>query len=233
MRLFKKSKPAGRLGLEVSPFGMSVALLQAHDDEGDRERCECGAFEGTNLAELASEVGNWASDRDVLEAPCRVVLHPSYYSLYFVERPEGIEDADVDEAVKWKVKDLIDDSLENVVIDTFPVPDDAFHGRSRMLYAVTARRALIEEIAASLEDVGMEIESIDITELVTTGNVLRKLDEEGRATAMLRMRKSFCRVLRVARGMRGARQRPNFGGSGQLRSHGGNRQSRLWALGGR
>ena len=216
MRLFKKSKPAGRLGLEVSPFGMSVALLQAHDDEGDRERCECGAFEGTNLAELASEVGNWASDRDVLEAPCRVVLHPSYYSLYFVERPEGI-----------------DDSLENVVIDTFPVPDDAFHGRSRMLYAVTARRALIEEIAASLEDVGMEIESIDITELVTTGNVLRKLDEEGRATAMLRMRKSFCRVLRVARGMRGARQRPNFGGSGQLRSHGGNRQSRLWALGGR
>ena len=81
--------------------------------------------------------------RDALDAPCRVVLHPSYYNLLFVEHPDGIEDADVDEAVRWKVKDLVEESLESVIIDTFPVPEDAFKGRSRMLYAVAARRALI------------------------------------------------------------------------------------------
>ena len=189
MRLFNKSKPAGRLCLEVSPFGMSVALLRDESEPGEREHCECDSFEGTNLVDLAAEVKAWANDRRVLEAPCRVVPHPSYYSFYFVERPEGIEDADVDAAVKWKVKDLIDEPLENVMIDTFPVPADAFHGRSEMLYAVAARRALIEEIAVALEDVGMQIEAIDITELVA-GNVLRKVDREGRATALLRMRRS-------------------------------------------
>lgn len=191
MRLFnsfKRQMPAGRLGLEVSPFGMSVALLQDNAPR-ERERCDCCAFEGTNLVDLANEIRAWALARGALEVPCQVVLHPSYYSLYFVERPEGIEDDDVDDAVRWKVRDLIDESLDNVIIDTFPVPEDAFNGRSSMLYAVSARRALIEEIASTLEDVGLQIEGIDITELAA-GNVLARLDGDGRSTAMLRMRKS-------------------------------------------
>ena len=63
MRFFARSKAKnGRLGVEVTPFGASVAWLAGPEGSADgRGRCECAAFEGTDLVVLAASVREWAT----------------------------------------------------------------------------------------------------------------------------------------------------------------------------
>ena len=107
-----------------------------------------------------------------------------------MERPEGVGDDDLNEAVKWKIRDLLDEAIENVIVDSFPIPEDAFHGRSKMLYVIAARRGLIEEIATAFEEAGLDLVSLGVTELAAERMLQLLGDEEKAGVALLRMRNS-------------------------------------------
>ena len=92
------------------------------------------------------------------------VLSPQDYQLILIEAPV-VEAAELKEALRWRVKDLVSYDISTAVIDCFPVPEDAYRGRSSMAYAVVMPMAMSERIETFVSAAGLSLDTIDIPEL--------------------------------------------------------------------
>jgi MSHA biogenesis protein MshI len=180
---FKKSV-SGALGLEVSPFGVAIAHL-SDDSEDGLTKADCGHFEGS-LEHCAADLERWINDRSLQQMDLQIVLHPSLYTLYFVDRPD-VDDADLAEAVRWKVKDLVETPLKDLVIDAFAVPDDAYRGVQKKVYVVAVQREVLEEQISILKKLSVEIQGVSISELADRA-ILKVINDDQAGSALLRLR---------------------------------------------
>ena len=178
----------GVLGLEVGPYGIAMAWVdRSHDMSGGT--CECHYIEGNDLAKNGAVLKRYLTDESLLKMPTHVILHPSMYDIFFVDRP-AVEDHELADAVRWLMKDLIDTPLKDLVIDAFAVPDDAYRGKEKKVYAVSTRKNFLEEIISTVKQSGFVLKSIGIDELAVM-NILGSVHQENTGSAaMLRMRKS-------------------------------------------
>jgi MSHA biogenesis protein MshI len=185
----RKKKRAGRLGIEISPVGIAVATIKPGTDD-DKEACECYFIEGTDLAENGRALKQYINNMECQDLPTNIVLHPSMYKLFYVRRPD-VDEADLSDAVKWQLKDQIDGSLSNVLVDCFSLPEDAFRGSDKMVYAVVAERSLVEEATRAALDARVDVKSVDICELAMRNIVnMLEADTKGAGAALLHMRNS-------------------------------------------
>ncbi len=81
-----------------------------------------------------------------------------------VEAPE-VDPSELKQAVRWRVKDLIDFHIDDAILDVFDIPGQVVRGRGRMMYVVAARSALLSQRIALLEGLSLRLEAIDIAEL--------------------------------------------------------------------
>ncbi|MFT4798661.1 MAG: MSHA biogenesis protein MshI [Candidatus Azotimanducaceae bacterium] len=182
-RLFKKSIP-GSLGLEVSPFGVAAAYL-FKDKAGDKDEVICRYFEGS-IENSRDELEKWIVALGDQRVEAQVVLHPTMYSVYFVDRPE-VEDAELSDAVRWKIKDLVDAPLKDLIVDAFVVPEDAYRGNQKKVYAFATDKSLLEDIVAQLRELPITLLGITISELADLALLNRLHDDRG-GVALLRLR---------------------------------------------
>jgi MSHA biogenesis protein MshI len=184
-RFFQKSVP-GKLGLEVSPFGVAAAYL-APSADGGLDAGSCAYFGGSAAEEHASLL-QWIEDRSIEQVRTQVVLHPTMYNIYFVDRP-AVEDSELAEAVQWKIKDLVEQPLKDLIVDAFPVPEDAYRGSQKKVYAVSIAKSLLEDTVAQLNKLPIKLEGISISELADRAMLNRFYEDRGGA-ALLRLRSS-------------------------------------------
>ena len=182
-RLFRKSIP-GSLGLEVSPFGVAAAYL-IKDKAGGKDKVDCRYFEGS-LESNRDELRNWIEALGDQRVDAQVVLHPTMYAVYFVDRPE-VEDDELSEAVRWKIKDLVETPLKDLIVDAFAVPEDAYRGNQKKVYAFATDKSLLEDIVAQLRELPITLLGITISELADLALLNRLHDDRGGA-ALLRLR---------------------------------------------
>ena len=119
---------------------------------------------------------------------CNFVLSPRDYNLYLIEAP-AVEAAELRSAVRWKIKDLLDMPVEDAVIDIFPVPEDAFQGRSKMLYAVAAQKSRIEFVIELVNRSGLNLSVIDVPEMALL-NVASEFLEDRNGLAFMDLRRA-------------------------------------------
>lgn len=180
---FKKSV-SGVLGMEVSPFGVALAYLSEEQRDG-LARAECHFIEATG-SELVSDITSWIEQRNLQRIGVQVVLHPTLYHLYFVDRPD-VEDENLSEAVRWKIKDLVDEPLKGLVVDAFALPEDAYRGAQKKVYVVAMSRAVLREQVKLLEKLPVTIKGIGISELADRA-ILSYLHLDPGGAALLRLR---------------------------------------------
>lgn len=147
----------GRIGLAVGPDGWTVVAVSA---DGDIEHCQLYIDIGDpqHFIETLVEQQQWQG------RPCTVVLHPLYYQMLLVEAP-SVPDDEMAAAVRWRVKELLDFSVDEAAIDFFRLPDDAYRGRKKMLYAIAMRKASLQSLIAPIESGGLAVDNVDIAEL--------------------------------------------------------------------
>ena len=181
-RLFKKRAAVGALGLEISPFGYALARVY---DAGEGERhCECHYIEGTDIEVLA----DYVKQREYQHMPLHAVLHPTMYDINFMDRPE-VEDDELADALRWKLKDIIETSVNDLIVCAFAVPDDAYRGLQKKAYAVSMHKELLDGIVQDLQKLDVEIQSIGIGELHDR-NIVALTGEEMGGTGLLHLRSS-------------------------------------------
>lgn len=179
------------LCLEVRPDGIAWAMSPGMVNQRVGF-VEClPAKREAALSALVSEQG-WAGVRTTL------VLPLDKYQVFQLERPEGIDDAELGDALKWKLKDFLDFSPTDAVSDVFPFPSDAARGRGELVNVVAARKSLVTEQIGLVRSSGLELVAVDVAELALR-NLVARLDPQGRGVALVHLRDAYGQMV-IAKG---------------------------------
>lgn len=96
---------------------------------------------------------------------CATMLRPGEYQFLLVEAP-NVPAAELKNAIRWKVKDMVDYRIDDATIDVLDIPpaDAAAASRARPMYAVAARNDLLQGRIRELESARIPLSVIDIPE---------------------------------------------------------------------
>lgn len=181
----KKSAGSSRvLGLNMYAEGCALAIVdQSNTDRPVVTGVHWCAFDGA--ADKASVLRQAVRTLKARGLPVIATLPGSCYSLVQLEAP-ALEQEELREAMRWRVKDLIDFPVEEAVIDVFELPASRRPGAPALVYAVVAKAAEVEKLSGLLLEAGLEIEAIDIAEMAIR-NLALHLDRPGRPRAYLQL----------------------------------------------
>lgn len=157
-------------------------------DTGERIALDCCEVleAGDSWSARAELLSQKIRESGLAQARCNLVLTPEHYQLFMMEAPK-VPAEELREAVKWKVKDLISEPLDQVVIDVMPLAEDCGRAGQRLIYAVVAKRAFIEDAVVMVAKSGLLLESIDIDEMAIR-NLGSRLATDKRGVAMVVLR---------------------------------------------
>ena len=193
--LRQQSLPQNQLGLSLMPGGLSLASVQRTAGATPRLiRCEYyplsrQADPGLTLRTVVLQSGMESA------ANFRLVLNPDEYQLHLVESPD-VPDSELREAVRWRIRDLIDFPVDEAAIDVFDVPQQAGTGREtgKMMCVVVARNPVIAQKAAMVNRSGGQLDVIDITDLALR-NVLSLTAADATGVALLFVEPAYSLIL--------------------------------------
>jgi len=155
--------------MELSPTGRPAVRV-----------CESSPKKGSDVETLA-RLRKSLKPRGVR---CASLLLAGQYQMQLVEAPTVPAD-EVKQAVRWKLKDLLDYPVDAATVDVIPVPSDATGvGRAQYVYAVSARNENIGAHMRLFHAARFPLEAIDVPEMAQR-NIARLFEEPNRGVAML------------------------------------------------
>jgi MSHA biogenesis protein MshI len=179
--MFSKSKPAGSIAVCLYPDRVDVASATMSAMVGTRpvlqmlESYERGSDDFEALKRLSKQ-------HNLGRSSVITLLPAMQYQVVSVEAP-NVPKAEIKEAVRWQIKDLIDYPVEQATIDVMEVPTAA-SGRPATLLAVAAKNEVVERLMRSFNSSGAGLEVIDIYEMAQR-NIAALCEEKDRGLAML------------------------------------------------
>ena len=115
---------------------------------------------------------------------CTTILAVGEYQLLQVEPPD-VPVAELKEALRWRIKDMISYPVESATIDVLKIPADAAAvGRTKQAFAVAANNNVIEPRMSLFDQAKVPLLAIDIPELAQR-NISALFEEENRGLALL------------------------------------------------
>ncbi|SFR84913.1 MSHA biogenesis protein MshI [Marinobacter daqiaonensis] len=182
-KLLNRSRSHHRISMEVRPDGIAWAVGGNSGEPG------VGFIECTPAKRLGA-LQDFVAHRKLSGGKVELVLPLDQYQVFQLERPEGVEDTELADALKWKLRDVLEFSPSDSVSDVFPFPEDAARGRGELVNVVAARRSLVAELVALVTDADLDLVGIDIAELALR-NLVARLDGSGRGAALVHLRDRF------------------------------------------
>lgn len=144
------------LGLELHE-GQVFAVLRDGSGVLDSFRSEEGQ---PGLEQLSA----WLQQNNYSLMNVTITLDHREYELHLVEAP-AVDDDELSDALRFRMKDLINQPLENQVIQAFRLPADAYRGRMDMAFAVAIERSRIRMLVDWCEQQQLRLNEITIPEL--------------------------------------------------------------------
>lgn len=165
LSLFRKASKGtnGLVGVYVSATGIAIAQAKPAV-EGKHQLLVCDYIAADTQASQTRLLSAAVSRLGLQGAAVNLVLPPSKYHLLMVE-PPPVPDEEMKEAVRWRIKDLIDFDVESAAVDFFRIPEQAFRGRSPMIYVVVARRSVINDAQTLIGEAGLTLKFVDAAQL--------------------------------------------------------------------
>lgn len=156
----QRTREPGWLAVSMQPGGFNFAHgVYASGKKCAITRSGSRAFEGPpkELERVAKALG-------VERYQCLTVLSPADYQLLLVDAP-NVPSTELKNAVRWKIKDMIDYHLDDATIDVLDIPaDPSSAGRGHTMYAVTARNEVIQGCIERFTSAHIPLSVIDIAE---------------------------------------------------------------------
>ena len=161
------------VGVELDESTTSLAIVYDSDDQG------IAACMETPIGDLASEI--FAAG--LSGAACNIVLSPGDVMIMQSPKP-SVPEEEVDEALRWSIRDALDFPVDDAVIEHFDVPEDALRGKSPVANVVVARRGRLLEELQLVRSAGLVVNAIDVPELALR-NLLSRYVEPGKTIGLL------------------------------------------------
>ena len=183
MGLFTKTKKiAGWMAVSFQEEGVCVANVNRTPSA--KPMVESVTFFPAAKSSNAAPLEKLAKDLHAERYQCLTLLAASEYQLLSVDAPNVPSD-ELRTAIRWRLKDMLDFHIDDATIDVLDVPiDKNTPVRTRSMYAVAARNALIKERQALFGAAKIPLSVIDIPEMAQR-NISALFEPEGRGLALL------------------------------------------------
>lgn len=185
MYFLKRQQANALVGIEFSSDGIAVATKLNTADKTDVFKSICFLNCDTEEENQQDQLMDFVKTQGLLKATCNVVLPSDAYQLSLLETPD-VPDAELRDAIRWRLKDLLDIPLEEAAIDVFPLPQDGTRSGKPMSYVVSAQLSYIKKIIDLINQAGLKLNAIDIAELALR-NVAQWCDHGERGVAVVRI----------------------------------------------
>lgn len=152
------------VGVDFSTAGVAFAHIQRPATQ-QPYLAHCDFIPAETGVDLADLLRARLLKLGLLGVPCNLVMGSGSYQLILGEAPK-VPAEELAEALRWRIKDLVQFPIAEAVVDAFFLPEDSARGTNRMAYAVAAQRKNIEAAVAAIAETGLELKNIDIPELV-------------------------------------------------------------------
>jgi MSHA biogenesis protein MshI len=182
-----RAQPQSLIGLELQADGLALAVkvFQNQLPHISRLTFLSGADDSVRFQQLHEYVRK----NKLKNKPCNLVLPESRYQLYLLEAPD-VPPAELSNAMKWRLKDLVTQPLDQLAIDVFYVPNDSARGNRKMIYVVVVNKIYLQELIEHIRQSGLKLLAIDIAELALRNLAIHLIDPqfEQRGVAIARLR---------------------------------------------
>lgn len=181
MRFFKKNKRKGWSALKFGGAYVSYAHVERNNG---KPVVTDWAHQSLDL-DGAGVMQTFADEHQLDARRCVNLLSRSEYQLLQIEAVK-VPAAEVKQAVRWAIKDMLDCPVTNATIDVLDIPaDQANPSRQRYMLAVATRNEVVRDRVVRLIDhASIGLEAIDIAEIAQR-NVAALLEQQGRGLALL------------------------------------------------
>jgi MSHA biogenesis protein MshI len=174
------------LGAAIRASGVVLAGFDRQPAKGGRPRLLFSEFRHCiEFPEQIAAFQELVEKRKLHGMRINLVLQPDEYQLLRAEAPP-VEFAEMREAMRWRVKDMIEFSPDEASLDVFQVPPNRRQEKSSLIYIAVARRSLIEKKVNAVNEADLKVASVDIPELVLR-NVLMLMPDTGQGVVVLRI----------------------------------------------
>lgn len=147
----------------------------------------------TEADEQARALARTVADLGVKGCRASVTLPLGSYHLMQIERPP-VDEAELVDAARWRIKGQLDYPVEDAVIQVFAVPQSE-NQRTPLLNVVAAPQRTIRELTALVKRAGLALQRVNIVELAVRDLVNRVTDrEEPVATVFLNARQGVIQI---------------------------------------
>lgn len=196
----RKSAGKDRVGIGFCHDGVALVRL-SKDADGMPQLTEClwETALGDNRLPVLEKL---LDDERFQGSPCYMSLEHQAYQLLQIETPD-VPEAELADALRWRIQDLIDYPVEEALLDSFPQPPS----RQATTFAVAARIDQLRPRVDAVTSAGLELCAIDIPELALRNlSSLFPEDEHGLAFLHLVGRQGLVMLVReqtlyLARGL--------------------------------
>ena len=184
LRWLKRTKSVadGALGIALQANGLALARVCRRDGRVELPVCEPIVAPPAALGEALRERVEALSLGGM---PVNLLLASADYQLLLVERP-AVPPAELRAALRWRIRELVSEPLDSLVVDAFALPDDAYRGRTPMAYCAALARARMQALAELAAGAGLRLASIDIPEMALR-NLGLLAGAEGQNLAVLQL----------------------------------------------
>jgi MSHA biogenesis protein MshI len=187
-----KVQNKGTVGISYLPQGISVAVA-SHTENNKLRLNYCEFIPTLSIAEQHTALRELVARHSLHEYDCHLVLSIDNYRRVNIEAPTVAEN-EMNEAIRWKITDLIDFPIDKATIDYYSAPVSMRANSGKMLEVVASPNELIKELSDKSKQVGLQLKVIDILETVLR-NLAVLLPENKRGVALLYLQESSGTIL--------------------------------------
>lgn len=154
--------------LIVSLEEQECRIQQFQSQNQQIHQLAAGNFNYQDEKQLAENFSLWCKQNNIRGIACRWNLSRTHYQTFNIDPPNVLA-KEMDQAIKWQIKDLIEANIEQVLVSHYrPALPDA---PNNQIVAVVVSKTLVETLIQVTLQAGLELESIDVEEL-TIGHAL-------------------------------------------------------------
>ncbi|MES2674853.1 MAG: MSHA biogenesis protein MshI [Pseudomonadota bacterium] len=185
MKLFnRKLRKNEAIGVEFTSGGVAFAYVQRPATQEPR-LVHCEFLPCDTSANVSDVLRQRLVKLGLQHMPSTLVMNSSQYQLLLGDAPK-VPPEELAEALRWRVKDLIQFPIADAIIDAFLLPEDSARGVSRMAYAVVAQRNHVTQLIAQAKAAQLQLENIDIPELLLR-NLAQTCCDTKRGVALIKL----------------------------------------------
>ncbi len=172
-------------GISIFENGIALAIIDHSTKKPSLKHAYFYTCSGTEQVSVLSKL---SKEHKLYNIACNLVLYSHDYQIHQIDAPD-VPKHELNSALKWQIKDLIDFHIDDAVIDKIELPNQnaPTHGGKHSILVIACRQSLIKNYVDLLHTANCNLMAIDIAALASRNIVSYVASTEQTSVGLLNL----------------------------------------------